>query len=130
MLRGSLSKILNYSYSGYSDLLVGFEALLERAHLMVVAGFGWSDEGVAQRLIRFATSQERVLLVLDGSQGEPAISRTAGFSEEMLGPCGSVRGIRLYRHHMSNIAADRLVSLIQAELGTPRTTQERGPLSG
>jgi hypothetical protein len=96
---------------------------------MVVAGFGWSDEGIAARLIRFATVQERVLLVLDGSQGDPAISRATNFSDEMIGPCGSVRGVRVYRHHMSSIAPDRLVSLIRSELNTPRTSQERGFLT-
>ncbi len=73
MLRGSISKAHVYAYGIYAELFAAFEIALARVRLVVVAGFGWNDEGIAARLLRFAHTNGKRLLILDGSEPAPAV---------------------------------------------------------
>jgi hypothetical protein len=112
MLRGSLSKVDEYSYGVYSHLLAGFEEMLRCADIVVVAGFGWRDEGVAARLLRYGHTSDKALLVLDGTQSDPAVTTCAWFRRGMIGDVNGGRPISIYRSHMSELNHNELAKII------------------
>jgi SIR2-like domain len=113
MLRGSLSKAYDYSYSTYAQLLAAFEQILQRADVLVVAGFGWSDEAIAARLMRYANTKSKSLLVLDGSQPDPAVTRVVEFDERSLGQVGEGKSITMHRSHLSSLEPYELLAIIR-----------------
>ncbi len=113
MLRGSLSKAYDYSYSTYSQALVAFEQILQRADVMVVAGFGWADEAIAARLLRYANTESKTLLVLDGSQPDPAVVRIAEFDERLVGKVGEGKPIAMHRSHLSSLGSYELLGMVR-----------------
>jgi NAD-dependent SIR2 family protein deacetylase len=113
MLRGSLSKAAEYSYSTYSQLLAAFEQVLQRADVMVVAGFGWSDEAIAARLMRYAYTESKTLLVLDGSRPDPEIARVVEFDKRNLGNVGEGKSITLHRSHLSSLEPYELLAMVR-----------------
>ena len=112
MLRGSVSKAHEYSYGIYAQLLSAFETILDRADAVVVAGFGWNDEGLATRLLRFAHSNGKRLLVVDGSQPIPAVARVPDLDARAIGDVGQGRHVSVYRKHMSALEPTELLPLI------------------
>lgn len=112
MLRGSLSKAHEYSYDAYSQLLVGFEAVLERADVLVISGFGWADEAIAARLIRYAYEPDKALLILDGAAPEPAVVRTGWVSRHRAGKPGEGKSVSIHREHLSAMNPTSLIGII------------------
>ena len=112
MLRGSLSKAHVYAYGIYADLFVAFERALSRARLVVVAGFGWSDEGIAARLTRFALGEGKKLLILDGSQPAPAFVTADWTNPYFVGDINDGKQISVHRQHMSSMKEGELLAMI------------------
>ena len=111
MLRGSISKAMDYSYGPYSQLLNAFEETLRISDLVVVAGFGWSDQAIASRLFRYAFVQNGNLLAIDGDS-PLAISKGPGFSEKRIAPPGEqsldYQPFAIIPEHMSHLGAGML----------------------
>lgn len=114
VMRGALSKAFEYSYGVYSMLLANLERMLSHADLLVVAGFGWSDEALVARFIRFAHTNGKSLLALDGSQPDSAVSKVREVDRRMLGQVGEGKPISVHRAHMSSIAGEDLVSVMRS----------------
>lgn len=112
MLRGSMSKAHEYSYGIYAQLFTAFEIALSRARLVVVAGFGWNDEGIAARLIRFAHVKGKKLLVLDGSQPAPAVIANRWTSPHLVGDVNDGRSVSIHRQYISSMKEDELLAMI------------------
>ncbi|MCG8448404.1 MAG: SIR2 family protein, partial [Pirellulales bacterium] len=113
MMRGSLSKASEYSYGIHSALLAQLELMMERSKLLVIAGFGWSDEALVARFIRYAHRDGKSLLVLDGSDPDPALANQVDITHQMVGGVGEGRPISLHRAHMSDVSGALLADLIQ-----------------
>ncbi len=118
MLRGSLSKSAAYSYDIYSQLLLAFERVLERASVCVIAGFGWSDEAIVARLMRFVRTDGKALLVFDGAPGEPAISRSHLFDPRMVRDARNRQSLILVREHLSDVAPEQCVRYLREAIET------------
>ena len=112
MLRGSISKAHVYAYSIYAELFTALEAALDRVRMVVVAGFGWNDEGIAARLQRFAHTDGKKLLILDGSQPSPAAVANGWTNTNYSGDVGDGKAIAIHRQHMSSMKKEELLALI------------------
>jgi hypothetical protein len=112
MLRGSMSKAHVYAYTIYADLFFAFQMALSRARLVVVAGFGWNDEGIAARLTRFALGEGKKLLILDGSQPAPAFVARDWTNPHFVGDINDGRQVSIHRQHMSSMKGDELLAMI------------------
>lgn len=112
MLRGSMSKAHVYAYGIYAQLFAAFELALSRVSLVVVAGFGWNDEGIAARLLRFANTEEKKLLILDGSQPSPAVVANKWTNSRFSVDFNVREIISIHRQHMSAMKGDELLAMI------------------
>lgn len=116
MLRGSMSKAHVYAYGIYAELFSAFEIALSRVRLVVVAGFGWNDEGIAARLLRFANTEGKKLLILDGSEPAPAVVVNNWLNPHFFGDLNDGEKISIHRQHMSSMKGDELLTLISTLL--------------
>jgi|GEM_PF-5341362 len=112
MLRGSMSKAHVYAYGIYAELFLAFEIALSRARLVVVAGFGWNDEGIAARLMRFAQAEGKKLLILDGSEAAPAVVANNWTNPHFFGDVNDGTQVSIHRQHMSSMKGDELLAMI------------------
>lgn len=112
MLRGSMSKAHVYAYGIYAELFTAFEIALARVRLVVVAGFGWNDEGIAARLMRFAHVEGKKLLILDGSQTAPAVIYNGWADPRAVGDINDGNQVSIHRQHMSSMEGDELLAMI------------------
>ena len=62
--------------------------------------------------MNFSRKKGKTLLVLDGSNSNPEISRIADFSEQSVGKLGEGRPISIYRKHMSEMGQRELFTII------------------
>lgn len=116
MLRGSMSKAHVYAYGIYAELFAAFEIALARVRLVVVAGFGWNDEGIAARLLRFAHAEGKKLLILDGSQPAPAVVANKWTNSHLSGDFNDGKIVSIHRQHMSMMKGDELLAMISKML--------------
>jgi hypothetical protein len=116
MLRGSISKAHEYSYSLYSQLLFALEQLLQQTDVLVVAGFGWMDEGIVARLKRFASINEGRLLMCEGQGDEPTVVSRGWMDMRGVGEVGEGKTMSLLRQYPSQMESATLADAIEKML--------------
>ncbi len=124
MLRGSLSKAADYHYGIFADLQRAFEEMLLRTDVVVVAGFGWSDEVISQKLGKYITSPKRILLVFDGSSDGAAILRGGLFAagnrlNRLVGGLHDRRPVIVYPKHLSELEKGEGKAVIKIAISSP-----------
>ena len=112
MLYGVLNKPATYLWSYHMQLTWAFYEFTKRVDVMVVSGFGWKDEVVAEFLLRFAYHEDKRLILLDGSDDSPALERFLSENPRLQGAAPYTNVIDTHPVFLSDIGEDELIGLI------------------
>ncbi len=116
MLRGNLSKAHEYSYTIFSQLLNAFVYALNTSRLLVISGYGWSDEPLNARLLSFAGRDENKIIIFDGNIDKPAIRNIIDYgaiNNKLIGDLNEDKPIVIYPSFVSDLKERELLEVIE-----------------